>query len=140
MSNLTNTIEIQAQVSKVWETIRDFHDMTWAPGVITEVKKVGEKNGSEIGAQRILNDTFHETLIKLDSDGHTFSYTIDDGPDPVSSTSVQNYVGTVKLTPTGDKSLVEWSASFDSARDNEVEDFCNPIYQALLSALKETLS
>jgi len=140
MSNLTNTIEIQAQVSKVWETIRDFHDMSWAPGVITEVKKVGEKNGSEIGAQRILNDTFHETLIKLDSDGHTFSYTIDDGPDPVSSTSVQNYVGTVKLTPTGDKSLVEWSASFDSARDNEVEDFCNPIYQALLSALKETLS
>ena len=140
MSNLTNTIEIQAQVSKVWETIRDFHDMSWAPGVITEVKKVGEKNGSEIGAQRILNDTFHETLIKLDSDGHTFSYTIDDGPDPVSSTSVQNYVGTVKLTPTGDKSLVEWSASFDSARDNEVEDFCNPIYRALLSALKETLS
>jgi len=140
MSNLTNTIEIQAQVSKVWETIRDFHDMSWAPGVITEVKKVGEKNGSEIGAQRILNDTFHETLIKLDSDGHTFSYTIDDGPDPVSSTSVQNYVVTVKLTPTGDKSLVEWSASFDSARDNEVEDFCNPIYRALLSALKETLS
>ena len=140
MSNLTNTIEIQAQVSKVWETIRDFHDMSWAPGVITEVKKVGEKNGSEIGAQRILNDTFHETLIKLDSDGHTFSYTIDDGPDPVSSTSVENYVSTVKLTPTGDKSLVEWSASFDSARDNEVEDFCNPIYRALLSALKETLS
>ena len=140
MSNLTNTIEIQAQVSKVWETIRDFHDMSWAPGVITEVKKVGEKNGSEIGAQRILNDTFHETLIKLDSDRHTFSYTIDDGPDPVSSTSVQNYVGTVKLTPTGDKSLVEWSTSFDSTRDNEVEDFCNPIYRALLSALKETLS
>ena len=92
MSNLTNTIEIQAQVSKVWETIRDFHDMSWAPGVITEVKKVGEKNGSEIGAQRILNDTFHETLIKLDSDGHTFSYTIDDGPDPKEIKAYIKYV------------------------------------------------
>ena len=140
MGDLSNTIEIKAPVSKVWETIRDFHDMSWAPGVITDVKKVGNKNGSEIGAQRILNDAFHETLIKLDSDGHTFSYTIDDGPDAVSNTSVQNYVGTVKLTPAGDNTQVEWSASFNSERDNDVADFCNPIYRALLSALKETLS
>jgi len=140
MGDLSNTIDIKAPVSKVWETIRDFHDMSWAPGVITEVKKVGNKNGSEIGAQRILNDAFHETLIKLDSDGHTFSYTIDDGPDAVSNTSVQNYVGTVKVTPAGDNTQVEWSASFNSERDNDVADFCNPIYRALLSALKETLS
>ncbi len=73
MGDLSNTIEIKAPVPKVWETIRDFHDMSWAPGVITDVKKVGNKNGSEIGAQRILNDAFHETLIKLDSKGHTFS-------------------------------------------------------------------
>ena len=140
MGNLSNTIDIKAPVSKVWQTIRDFHDMSWAPGVITDVKKVGSKNGSEIGAQRILNDAFHETLIKLDSDRHTFSYTIDDGPDPVSNTSVQGYVGTVKLTPAGDNTQVEWSASFNSERDNDVADFCNPIYRALLSALKETLS
>ena len=140
MGDLSNTIDIKAPVSKVWETIRDFHDMSWDPGVITEVKKVGNKNGSEIGAQRILNDAFHETLIKLDSDGHTFSYTIDDGPDAVSNTSVQNYVGTVKVTPAGDNTQVEWSASFNSERDNDVADFCNPIYRALLSALKETLS
>ena len=140
MGDLSNTIDIKAPVSKVWETIRDFHDMSWAPGVITDVKKVGNKIGSEIGAQRILNDAFHETLIKLDSDGHTFSYTIDDGPDAVSNTSVQSYVGTVKLTPAGDNTQVEWSASFNSERDNDVADFCNPIYRALLSALKETLS
>ncbi|MGI9536249.1 MAG: SRPBCC family protein [Desulfocapsaceae bacterium] len=140
MGDLSNTIEIKAPVSKVWETIHDFHDMSWAPGVITDVKKVGDKKGSEIGAQRILNDAFHETLIKLDSDGHTFSYTIDDGPDPVSNTSVQSYIGTVQLTTAGDNTLVEWSASFNSARENEVEDFCNAIYRALLSALKDTLS
>jgi carbon monoxide dehydrogenase subunit G len=135
-----NTIEINAPVAQVWDTIRDFHDMSWAPGVITEVKKVGEKNGDEIGAKRVLNDAFHETLIKLDSEGHTFSYTIDDGPEPISSTSVKNYVGTVKVTPAGNGTLVEWGSSFDSAQENEVADFCNPIYTALLSALKETLS
>lgn len=140
MGNCHNTIEINAPVAQVWDTIRDFHDMSWAPGVITEVRKVGEKNGDEIGAKRVLNDAFHETLIKLDSEGHTFSYTIDDGPEPISSTSVKNYVGTVKVTPAGNGTLVEWGSSFDSAQENEVADFCNPIYTALLSALKETLS
>ena len=140
MGNCHNTIEINAPVSQVWDTIRDFHDMSWAPGVITEVRKVGEKNGDEIGAKRVLNDAFHETLIKLDSEGHTFSYTIDDGPEPISSTSVKNYVGTVKVTPAGNATLVEWGSSFDSAQENEVADFCNPIYTALLSALKEALS
>ena len=140
MGNCHNTIEINAPVAQVWDTIRDFHDMSWASGVITEVRKVGEKNGDEIGAKRVLNDAFHETLIKLDSEGHTFSYTIDDGPEPISSTSVKNYVGTVKVTPAGNGTLVEWGSSFDSAQENEVADFCNPIYTALLSALKETLS
>ena len=140
MGDLSNTIEIQGPVFKVWETIRDFHDMSWAPEVITDVKKVEDKNDSEIGAQRILNDAFHETLIKLESDEHTFSYMIDDGSNTVSGTSVLSYLGTVQLRSTGDNTLVEWSASFDSAKDNEVEDFCNPIYRALISALKETLS
>lgn len=140
MGNCYNNILIESPISKVWDTVRDFHDMSWATGVITDVKKVGEKKGDEIGAQRVLNDAFHETLTDLNADEHTFSYSIDDGPGPVSSSSVSNYIGLVKLKSEGNGTLVEWGSSFHSEKENEVADFCNPIYSALLSALKETLS
>lgn len=140
MGNCYNKIEIDSPISKVWDTISDFHDMSWATGVITDVKKVGDKKGDEVGARRVLNDAFHETLTELNASTNTFSYSIDNGPEPISSSSMSNYVGVVKLTPLGNSTLVEWSSSFDSEKENEVADFCNPIYSALLSALKETLS
>lgn len=140
MGSCYNKIEIALPIADVWKTISDFHDMSWAPGVITDLKKVGGKGGSEIGAQRIPNDLFHETLQSVDAEGHTFSYSIDDGPGPVSSSSVKNYIGLVTLSSAGDGTLVEWSSSFESANENEVAEFCNPIYMVLLSALKQTLA
>jgi carbon monoxide dehydrogenase subunit G len=140
MGSCYNKIEIALPVADVWKAISDFHDMSWAPGVITDLKKVGEKDGSEIGAQRVLNDVFHETLQSVDADNHTFSYSIDDGPGPVSNSAVKNYIGVVKLSPADNGTLVEWSSSYESANEDEVADFCNPIYSALLSALKQTLS
>tara|TARA_R110000868_G_scaffold124777_1_gene329620 strand:- start:21 stop:440 length:420 start_codon:yes stop_codon:yes gene_type:complete len=135
-----NKIEINALPSKVWETIADFHNGSWAPGVITSLDAVGDKKGNEIGAKRILNGAFHETLTKVDADKLTFTYSINDGPGPVSKDAVSNYVGVVKLSASENGTLVEWSSSFDSANENEVVEFCDPIYQALLSALKQTLS
>jgi carbon monoxide dehydrogenase subunit G len=45
MGNCYNTIEINAPINTVWETIRDFHDASWAPGVVTSMKKAGDKRG-----------------------------------------------------------------------------------------------
>jgi len=140
MGSCHNKIEIDPPINTVWKTICDFHDMSWAPEVITSLTKVGDKNGNEVGAKRVLNDAFHETLTKVDADAFTFSYSIDDGPGPVSNSVVDNYIGVVKLTETDDGTLVEWSSSYESEKDDEVADFCNPIYSALLSALAETLS
>lgn len=140
MGKCYNKIDINSPISTVWETIRDFHDMSWAPQVITSVKKIGDKSGNEVGAKRVLNDAFHETLTEVKTDDYTFSYSIDDGPGPVSKSAVNNYIGVVKLSEAGDGTLVEWSSTYDSANNDEVAEFCNPIYQALLSALKETLS
>ena len=140
MGSCYNKIEIKSPIKTVWETICDFHDMSWAPGVITAVTKVGDKNGNEVGAKRVLNDVFHETLTKIDAESFTFSYRIDDGPGPVSKSAVDQYIGVVKLTESGNGTLVEWSSTYESENDNEVADFCNPIYSALLSALNETLS
>ncbi len=135
-----NKIEINALPNKVWKTIADFHDLSWAPDVITSVEVVGEKKGNQIGAKRILNGAFHETLIATDAEKMTFSYSIDDGPGPVAKEEVSNYIGIVKLSPSENGTLVEWSSNFESANEKEVVEFCNPIYQALLLALKQSLS
>lgn len=140
MGKCYQKIEIEAPINQVWDTISDFHDLSWAPNVVTSVAKIGDKNGNEIGAGRILNGVFHETLTALDPGSFTFSYSIDDGPGPVASDAVNDYVGTVKLTESGSGCLVEWSSVFQSQNENEVGDLCNPIYMALLNSLKETLS
>ncbi len=140
MGSCYNKIEIDSPINAVWNTISDFHDMSWAPDVITKLVKEGGKNGNEVGAKRVLNDAFHETLTAFNASAFTFSYSIDDGPGPVSKSSVDDYIGVVKLTESGSGTLVEWSSNYKSENDNEVADFCNPIYSALLSALNETLS
>lgn len=36
------SIVINAPPAKVWTAIRDFHDLVWAPNVITKVEAVGD--------------------------------------------------------------------------------------------------
>ena len=132
---------INAPVEKVWLTISDFHDMSWAPTVIMSCDAIGDKLGNDIGAQRVLNGAIHETLQEIDEDAHYIRYTIDDGPEPVSPSDVQNYIGEIKLTPVtmSDTTLVEWSSSWDSDKEDAVT-FCHNIYVALLGELAESLS
>ena len=139
MGGCFNKIEVNSSIDEVWRTLSDFHDMSWAPNVITSVGKVGDKAGNEVGAKRILNDAFHETLAEVDAANYSISYTIDDGPGPVAKGAVANYVGKIKLSATDDGTLVEWSSTFESPNDSEVSDFCNPIYVGLLGDLKMTL-
>jgi len=140
MGQCYNNIEIPKPRALVWRTISHFHDLSWAPNVVTTVSKVGEVDESFIGAKRILNEVFHETLVKFEPLNFTFSYSIDDGPGPTAKDMINNYIGVVKLTDLGEVCLVEWSSNFESDNENAVADFCNPIYQALLSDLKNTLS
>ena len=138
MGKCYNSAVINAPIETVWQRINDFHELRWAPEVITKVNPVGDKNGKTPGAKRVLNDLFHETLISIDEDLKTFSYSIDDGPEPVSKDSVSDYVGTVRLHPItdNDTTFIEWESSYSSRDDGAVGDFCNPVYQALLTSLK----
>ena len=61
-----NSCVVNAPVDRVWTALRDFHDMSWAPQVITSFEKVGDATGDQIGAKRLLNGVFHETLRGLD--------------------------------------------------------------------------
>ena len=43
MGSCYNKIEIDSPINTVWNTISDFHDMSWAPEVITKlVRKVAK--------------------------------------------------------------------------------------------------
>lgn len=142
MGKCYNSVVIDAPCEEVWQAIRDFHNLDWAQGVVTKVDKEGDFKGDQVGAKRIINDAFHETLLSLDDDEHTFSYTIDDGPEPLSKGSICNYIGTVCLLPItdSDTTFIEWQSTYESPDDAAVGDFCNPIYVALLSALKQRFS
>ena len=51
---------------------------------------------------KVLNGVFHETLLALDDEERTFSYSIDDGPEAVSKENVQGYIGEVRVFPVTD--------------------------------------
>lgn len=132
-----NSCVVSAPADRVWALLRNFHDFSWAPDVVESVEVVGSAAADQIGARRILNGAFHETLRALDDEARELKYTIDDGPPPVSKDQVRHYVGTLRVHPVtdGDRAFVEWSSSWESSQGG-VAEFCNPIYQALLSSLQ----
>ena len=135
-TNQSTTIAVPPQA--VWDAIRNFHDMSWSPNVITSLEVVGEVGGDQPGAGRILNGAFHETLIEVNDTDRRVRYSIDDGPSPISKTDVSNYVGELQLSPDGDGTLVEWSSSWDR-NDEAAFEFCHGIYVALLADMKASL-
>ena len=141
MSKTYQSILVKAPSEKVWQTLRNFHDMSWAPEVITGVEAVGEKKGSEPGAKRVLNDAFHETLQTLDDDNQELTYSIDEGPSPVSSDDVSNYEGHIRVRPVTESdegTFVEWYSHWNGESE-EAAKFCHGIYAGLLGQLKKAL-
>ena len=132
-----NSCVVNAPVDKVWTALRNFHDLSWASPVITSLEKVGDASGDQIGAKRLLNGVFHETLRGLDGTGREVRYSIDDGPDAVSKDKVSGSVGLVRVfsVTDGDATFVEWSSSWQDSQGG-VKEFCDPIYKALLEALQ----
>ena len=132
-----NSTIVNASADKVWETIKDFHDTSWSANVVTKLDIVGDKKGNELGAKRVLNDAFQETLISVNEDEKFFTYSIDDGPAAVASDNVNGYVGRVQVFPnTADgNAFVLWTSEWESSNGG-VAELCNPIYHALLGDLK----
>ncbi len=130
------SIDITASISDVWSKLNNFHDFSWAPNVITSVDKVGDIDGGQVGAKRILNKAFHETLVEIDNNAYSLKYSIDDGPSPVSKNDVSNYFGVISLSTSEDNTQthVSWTSSWDSNSEDAVE-FCHGIYVALLNEL-----
>jgi len=132
---------VTASLEDVWDRVSDFHDLSWASVVITKCEKIGDIDGREVGAKRVLNDAFHETVTRVIPGEHIIEYSIDDGPSPVSPADVLNYLGVISLKPVtmgdGPATFVEWSSSWESDSEEAV-DFCRGIYVALLNELRSS--
>ena len=141
MPETNQSIDINAPISDVWAKLNNFHDFSWAPNVITSVDKVGDIDGGQVGAKRVLNNAFHETLVEIDNNNYSLKYSIDDGPSPVSKNDVSNYFGFIKLSSSGDNNQtnVSWTSSWESNSEDAVE-FCHGIYVALLNELNTSFS
>lgn len=138
MGETYQSIVINAAVEKVWDSIRDFHDLSWAPNVITGLEVVGDAAGNEVGAGRVLNGVFKETLLTVDNDARVFTYSIDEGPGPLAE-GVRNYLGKGSVRPAEDGgAVVEWTSTWEE-NNEAVYDFCHPIYLALLDDMKQSL-
>ena len=137
MPSTYQSIVVNAPIETVWDTVKDFHDFSWAAGVIESCDPVGEHSGQEVGAKRVLNGVFKETLVEFDANAHTIRYSIDDGPSPVSASDVSNYFGTLQLRSSSldGMTFVEWGSQWESNSEDAVE-FCHQIYSALLQTLK----
>ncbi len=138
MGTCYNSTVIDLPIEKAWQLIRNFHDLSWAAPVITSCDPIGDKPGTDPGARRMVNELFAETLVSIDDAQYTFSYSLDDGPEPLSKDTLTSYIGTVHLYPVTDTdaTFVQWTAHYASADDNAVAGFCNAIYVNLLAALK----
>lgn len=142
MGRCYNSVVVDAPIDQVWEAIRNFHDMSWCDSVINACTAVGDTPGNAVGAKRVLNGAFHETLLSIDEQACSYSYSIDDGPEPVSKESVSNYVGRVSMHPVTDSggTFVQWETTYEAEGEDLVAGFCNPIYAAILESLKTHFS
>jgi hypothetical protein len=99
-------------------------------------EKVGESNGYCVGARRLLNGVFLDTLIAYNQIEKRIMYSMDEGPSPVSAREIYDYVGNLHLLPvTADNTtFAEWSASWESINTDAIE-YMNLVYRSLLSDL-----
>ena len=136
MPKVYNSIIVPAPIEEVWSRIRDFHDFSRALSLVTSCEKVGEGNGFTVGARRQLNGIFLDTLIAYSAVDRRMMYSLDDGPSPVSSREVRDYIGNLHLLPVTAENITfaEWSGIWESETTDAVE-YMNGVYRSLLRDL-----
>ena len=139
MGKCFHTTTVKADIDEVWSALSNFHDLGWAAGVIESVENIGDKGPSQVGSRRKLNGAISETLQSIDPTSHSLSYSIDDGPGPLSGDVVASYTGAIRLIPltTGGGTFVQWTSEYQAKDEAAIGEFCNPIYAALMNKLRD---
>ena len=135
MPDVHTSLVINAPVDQVWNKIKDFHDLAWAPGLVSSCVVVGDVGGNTPGTKRLVNDTILDRLLDYDADEHGYKYAIEEAPSPLSGDEISNFVGHLRLsTADDDRTLAEYSGSW-KAQNDEAVAVVDGIYSGLLSEL-----
>ncbi len=137
------SIVLDHPADAVWAVIRPFDHYAWA-GVESDTIIEQGKAGDQVGAVRRVtsgaNITRQTLLAHSDVDrSYTYGFC---GPCPF---PVQDYEATIRVVPViaDDRSLVEWSATFDCAieeRDKWTKHFEQEGFAKWLAALRRFMS
>jgi uncharacterized protein YndB with AHSA1/START domain len=129
-TKVSSAIEIPAAPDKVWAALGDYCGIaSWHPAIakceLSEDKKTRTLTTGDGGK-------FVEPLETWDDGAKYYTYRIEESPLPV-----ENYVSTIRIKGTGDKSTVEWSSTFDpkGVSAEEASKIITGIYKAGLDNL-----
>lgn len=133
---VSKNVTLNASPETAWKMVGDFNHLdVWHPVVVTSELTKGDSQ--TLGSVRVLTlgngATITEKLVANDVANKTYSYAITESPLPV-----DNYVGTITVSPANDgKSMVTWSSTFDAkdATDEESKESTAGIYDAGLNNL-----
>lgn len=134
MSQTRATVEIPASADDVWKLLGGFNTLPdWLPFIIESVAGEGGRLRHLTTADGAL---IIERLQSFDNAGRTYSYSIEQGPFPVT-----DYLATVKVSevPGKQAALVEWGGQFVAAGVTEAEAIAifDGVYQGGLKELSK---
>lgn len=146
--SVTETIEINAPLAKVWAAIKDYDKLpSWHPGFAKDEIVKGKNNTP--GAVRSLTikdgPTFTEELLEFSENGHSYKYRIIESPLPL-----QDYVSSISVAEGKDgKTVVTWVGNFkrknpaenppEAESDAGAVKLIKGVYQGGLANLKKQL-
>lgn len=136
MSVVTVSETFDHPADQVWPVVADFGGIhKYMRGM-----EPAEVSGEGIGQDRVLAmpaGAVTERLTWLDHENHAFSYTILSSPLPF-----DRYVATVKLSPRGNQTDIEWQGNFDvvGMAEDEGKAIAEGIYQGAIKGFKKHLA
>lgn len=131
MVSASAVIEIPASADQVWQLVGGFNSLPdWLPMI---VKSEAGEGGRLRHLQTQDGTVIVERLEVFDNAGKTYSYSITEGPFPVT-----DYLATVLVEAHGTGARVTWSGRFTPAGISEAEaqSLFTGVYQGGLDALR----
>ena len=128
---VSESVELNAKPAAIWALVGDYNGLyRWHPAVkdskrTDNVRLLTLGNGAQIT----------ETLIVMDNEKHSYNYTINASPLPVS-----DYESSIAVKANGNNSsIVTWSSSFNATgtSNEEAAQVIRGVYQAGLNKLTE---
>jgi uncharacterized protein YndB with AHSA1/START domain len=132
--DVVKSLDVAAPPAKVWSTVGDFCGIgTWHPAI--EKCALSTKDGKSLRTLSLKGGgTIVEAQVSRDDKAMAYTYTILEGPLPVS-----DYTSTLAVAPSGSGSTLTWTGSFKAkgAPDTVAVDAISGIYESGLKAIGE---